>query len=154
METGTEIGSAKAVADLANRNAKAGNAGNDKEVWRIGDLAKEFDLTLRTLRFYEDKGLIKPSRRGNMRLYSRRDRSRLKLIVTGRKIGFSVREIKQMMDLYEPQDGNIRQLKLALQKANRQMDRLQKQREAIDEAITELSHSMDIVREQLLAAKK
>ncbi len=139
---------------MAIRAARANGAGNDKETWRIGDLAKEFDLTLRTLRFYEDKGLIKPSRRGNMRLYSRRDRARLKLIVIGRKIGFSVREIKQMMDLYEPQGGNTRQLRLALQKATRQMDRLQKQREAIDEAITQLSHSMDIVREQLAAAKK
>lgn len=120
-----------------------------EEIWRIGDLAKEFNLTLRTLRFYEDKGLLTPWRRGSTRLYSRRDKARLKLIVLGRKIGFSVREIKQMIDLYEPAGGNARQLEVAHQKATKQMEDLILQREAIDEAIGELSKTMQIVCEQL-----
>jgi DNA-binding transcriptional MerR regulator len=153
MEIGTEIRSVRTVTKATKRNDNAGDAKNDQEIWRIGDLAKEFDLTLRTLRFYEDRGLLKPARKGNTRLYSRRDRARLKLIVSGRKVGFSVREIKQMIDLYEPQGNNVRQLKVALQKATKQMERLTKQREAIDEAIGELSQSMAIVRKKLLDNK-
>lgn len=153
METGTENYPARAMQGLIQREERSRSSEQDAEMWRIGDLAKEFNLTLRTLRFYEDKGLLAPARKGTTRLYSRQDRARLKLIVTGRKIGFSVREIKQMIDLYDPQGSNIRQLKVAFQKATKQMDRLLNQREAIDEAITELSHAMEIVRDKLAANK-
>lgn len=127
---------------------------DERRTWRIGELAKEFCVTLRTLRFYEDKGLLAPVRRGNTRLYSRRDKARLKLIVLGRRIGFSVREIKQMIDLYEPAGGNARQFEVALRKAAKQMDRLTEQREAIDEAIGELSNAMQIVRKKLAEYQK
>ncbi|MCB1426398.1 MAG: MerR family DNA-binding transcriptional regulator [Brucellaceae bacterium] len=116
---------------------------------RIGELAEEFGVTLRTLRFYEDKGLLSPLREGNTRLYDRRDQTRLKLILLGRKVGFSLREVKQMMDLYEPAGSNVRQLKVTLEKSERQMARLQAQREALDEAIGELSGAMDTVRSLL-----
>ena len=65
---------------------------------RIGDMAREFGITLRALRFYEDKGLLDPKRQGSTRLYTARDVSRLKLIMLGRKIGFSLREVKQIME--------------------------------------------------------
>ena len=106
-------------------------------------------MTLRTLRFYEDKGLLDPKREGATRLYSRRDNARLKLILLGRKVGFSLREVKQMIDLYDPSGTNTKQLKLALDKSEKQLGRLQKQRQAIDEAIDELSDAMSVVRTML-----
>jgi len=113
---------------------------------RIGELAKQFGITLRTLRFYEDKGLISPKRDGVMRLYTRRDKARLKLILLGRKVGFSLREVKQMLDLYEPSGSNTRQLRVALDKSEKQLVRLERQRALIDDAIGELTGAMEIVR--------
>ncbi|MEQ1941962.1 MerR family DNA-binding transcriptional regulator [Mesorhizobium sp. VNQ89] len=120
-----------------------------EEYTRIGDMAKSFGVTLRTLRFYEDKGLISPKRDGSTRLYTRRDKARLKLILLGRKVGFSLRDVKQMMDLYDPNGTNIKQLRLTMDKSERQLARLQKQRVAIDEAMSELSALMTAVRNQL-----
>lgn len=116
---------------------------------RIGEMAKKHDVTLRTLRFYEDKGLLNPKREGATRLYSRRDNARLKLILLGRKVGFSLREVKQMIDLYDPSGANTKQLKLALDKSEKQLGRLHKQRLAIDEAIGELTEAMSAVRGML-----
>lgn len=110
---------------------------------RIGDMANLFGVTLRTLRFYEDKGLITPKREGNTRLYSRRDVSRLKLIMLGRKVGFSLREVKQIMDLYDPEGRNIKQLRTLIDKSERQMVKLEKQREAIEEAMSDLQNALD-----------
>jgi DNA-binding transcriptional MerR regulator len=120
-----------------------------EEVARIGDMAKEYGVTLRTLRFYEDKGLLRPRRVGNTRLYSRRDKGRLKLILLGRKVGFSLREVKQMIDLYDPTGSNAKQLKLALEKSEKQLGRLEKQRAALDEAIVDLKDLMQGIRERL-----
>jgi DNA-binding transcriptional MerR regulator len=109
---------------------------------RIGDMAKQFDVTLRTLRFYEDKGLLNPRREGSSRLYTRRDVARLKLIMLGRRIGFSLREVKQIMDLYDPHGSNTKQLRTALDKSERQLGRLERQRATIDDAIVELKDAM------------
>lgn len=117
--------------------------------FRIGEMAKTFGVTLRALRFYEDKGLLSPKRDGSTRLYTRRDRTRLKLILLGRKVGFSLREVKQMIDLYDPAGTNMKQLRLALEKSEKQLGRLQKQRAAIDEAIGDLTQAMNIVRAKL-----
>ncbi|MBN9243135.1 MAG: MerR family DNA-binding transcriptional regulator [Mesorhizobium sp.] len=119
---------------------------------RIGEMAKQYGVTLRTLRFYEDKGLLNPKRDGATRLYTRRDRARLKLILLGRKVGFSLREVKQMIDLYDPTGSNTRQLRLTLDKSEKQLARLQKQRTLIDDAIAELTAMTDTVR-QLLAER-
>jgi DNA-binding transcriptional MerR regulator len=116
---------------------------------RIGEMAKKFGVTLRTLRFYEDKGLLHPHRDGSTRLYTRRDKARLKLILLGRKVGFSLRDVKQMMDLYDPSGTNTKQLRLALDKSEKQLARLQKQRDVIEDAINELSNSMTLVRKML-----
>lgn len=129
-------------------DTQGGVAATD-EFERIGELAKQFGITLRTLRFYEDKGLISPKRDGAMRLYSRRDKARLKLILLGRKVGFSLREVKQMLDLYEPSGSNTRQLRVALEKSEKQLARLEKQRALVDDAITELTGTMKIVRADL-----
>ncbi|RUU57431.1 MerR family DNA-binding transcriptional regulator, partial [Mesorhizobium sp. M7A.T.Ca.TU.009.01.1.1] len=98
----------------ANTNISA-ETGED--LVRIGEMAKKYGVTLRTLRFYEDKGLLNPQRDGSTRLYTRRDKARLKLILLGRKVGFSLRDVKQMMDLYDPTGSNTKQLKLALDKS-------------------------------------
>lgn len=116
---------------------------------RIGDVARAYGVTLRTLRFYEDKGLLKPRREGTTRLYDRKDIARLKLILMGRRVGFSLREVKQMMDLYDPQGSNVRQLRVTLEKSEKQYARLERQRAALDEAMGELSQAIEIVRDML-----
>lgn len=126
-----------------------GVPGIQEDYTRIGEMAKMFSVTLRTLRFYEDKGLLSPKRDGSTRLYTRRDRARLKLILLGRKVGFSLRDVKQIMDLYDPKGANTKQLRLMLDKSDKQLGRLQKQRTALDEAITELSDLMGVVRNML-----
>ncbi len=136
--------SAGETAANTNMSVEAG-----EDLVRIGEMAKKYGVTLRTLRFYEDKGLLNPQRDGSTRLYTRRDRARLKLILLGRKVGFSLRDVKQMMDLYDPTGSNTKQLRLALDKSEKQLSRLQKQRALIDDAINELSGSMSAVRQML-----
>jgi len=114
-------------------------------MYTIGDLSREFGVTLRTLRFYEDKGLLNPKRQGMTRLYNRRDRARLKLVLMGKKVGFSLVEIKEMLDLYDLKDGQETQLKVALEKFQNQIDVLKQQKQDIEQAIDELSRTMDVV---------
>jgi DNA-binding transcriptional MerR regulator len=116
-----------------------------KSAYTIGDLAREFGLTLRTLRFYEDKQLITPRRRGLTRLYSRRDRARLKLVLLGKKVGFSLAEIAEVLDLYDLKDGQVIQLQVALAKFGKQIEVLRQQREDIEQGIQELTRTMDVV---------
>jgi DNA-binding transcriptional MerR regulator len=122
---------------------------DENTLLKIGEMAKIYGVTLRTLRFYEDKGLLNPKREGSNRLYTRRDRVRLKLILLGRKVGFSLRDVKQMLDLYDPSGSNAKQMRLTLDKSEKQLGRLQKQRAAIDDAIKELSQLMMVVRQTL-----
>ena len=120
---------------------------------RIGEMAEKFDVTLRTLRFYEDKGLLTPQRVGTTRLYGKRDQARLKLILMGRGIGFSLDDIQEMLDLYEPQTGNVAQLERALAKADDQLKRLNDQRAEVDRAINMLLDATSLVQSQLDRAK-
>ncbi|MDC5706265.1 MerR family DNA-binding transcriptional regulator [Vibrio europaeus] len=76
------------------------------EKYKISDLAKEFDITTRSIRFYEDEGLIQPERQGSMRIYNRRDRTRLKLILRGKRLGFSLAEIRELFELYDTHQGD------------------------------------------------
>ena len=121
---------------------------------RIGDMAKRFGVSLRTLRFYEDKGLINPRREGSTRLYSRREKARLQLIMLGRNVGSSLLEVKQMMHLYDPEGSNTKQLRVALEKSEKQLVRLEKQRAAIDDAISQLKGAMTAVRGTLEERQK
>ncbi len=114
-------------------------------MFTIGDLAREFDVTLRTLRFYEDKGLLNPKRDGMNRLYSRRDRARLKLVVMGKRVGFSLTEIKNMLDLYDLRDGQVTQLKVALGRFNDQIALLEQQKKDIEQALAELRRTTSVV---------
>lgn len=132
----------------------AGGGGSDsasENLTRIGDMAREFGVTLRALRFYEDKGLIQPIRHGATRLYRAADRKRLDFVLLGRRVGFSLRDIKQMLDLYDPDGSNVRQLKVMLDKSERQRGRLEKQREELAQALADLDGLIDEVRGQLAA---
>ena len=120
-----------------------------EELSRIGEVADEFKVTLRTLRFYEDKGLINPKRVGTSRFYGRREKARLRLILLGRDIGFSLEDIREMLNLYQPKSGNQAQLKVALAKADLQLGRLNEQRKSVDEAISRLNSAMNLARKQI-----
>ena len=85
-----------------------------KQTYRISDLANELDITTRAIRFYEEQGLLSPTRRGQERIYSAKDRVALKLILRGKRIGFSLAECKTLIELYDPQAGNQKQLNIML----------------------------------------
>ncbi|WP_246329401.1 MerR family transcriptional regulator [Chthonobacter rhizosphaerae] len=114
-------------------------------MFTIGDLAREFGVTLRTLRFYEDKNLLNPKRDGLNRLYSRRDRARLKLVLMGKRVGFSLTEIKDMLDLYDLRDGQVTQLRVALGRFNEQIAVLEQQKKDIEQALAELRRTTSVV---------
>lgn len=137
------------AANAFENSSNGASSGQGEDLARIGDMAKEFGVTLRTLRFYEDKGLLNPKREGTTRLYTRRDRARLGLILLGRKVGFTLRDVKQMIDLYDPKGTNAKQLKVVLDKSEKQMGRLIKQRQELDEAIDDLTKVIDTARNTL-----
>ncbi len=104
----------------------------------IADLAREFDVTTRTIRFYEDEGLIAPARRGRTRIFSARDRVRLKLILRGKRLGFSLDEIREIIDLYDAAPGEEGQLRHFLAKIGERRAALEQQRADIAETLGEL----------------
>jgi len=104
----------------------------------IGDLAREFDLTTRTIRYYEDKMLLQPKRRGQQRIYSRADRTRLKLILRGKRLGWNLDEIFEVIQLYNSPDGEKRQLELMVSKIRNSRNTLLDQQEDIKVALQEL----------------
>lgn len=115
------------------------------------DMTRTFGLTSRALRFYEERGLIAPERAGADRLYSRRDRARLRLVLMGKAVGFSLEEIRSMLDLYDVGDGGVTQLRVVGPKFRDQIAKLEKKRNAIDAAIRELARAADVVESTLSA---
>jgi DNA-binding transcriptional MerR regulator len=120
------------------------------ETFTIRDLTREFGITARTVRFYEEKGLVAPQRAGQERLYSRRDRARLKYVLMGKGVGFSLEEIRDMLDLYDLGDGQVTQLRVAHDRFHERIERLQRQREEIDRALAELERARATVGEMLV----
>lgn len=116
-----------------------------REQFTISDLTAEFGVTARALRFYEDEGLISPSRAGLSRIYSKRDRARLAWIMRAKNVGFSLTEIKEMIDLYDLGDGRTRQRKVTLERCREKVARLTEQRDDIDAAIKELTDFIALV---------
>lgn len=108
------------------------------KTFSISELASEFDVTTRTIRFYEDKGLVTPERDGQRRIYSARDRVRLKLIMRGKRLGFSLDEIRRMIDLYDEDPTEVRQLRLFLEKIEERRASLSRQQEDIAVILDEL----------------
>jgi DNA-binding transcriptional MerR regulator len=136
--------------DLALGFALDGAAPADqRQNFTIRDLTREFGVTSRTLRFYEERGLLTPEREGQERVYSRRDWVRLKLAVMGKSVGFSLEEIRAMLDLYDLGDGQETQLKVAHARFLEQIDRLQRQRSDIDRAIAELERASRCIMDRL-----
>lgn len=111
-----------------------------RENFTISDLTAEFDCTARALRFYEDEGLISPARQGLTRIYSKRDRARLAWIMRAKNVGFSLTEIKEMIDLYDLGDGRTEQRRVTVKRCKEQVGRMQQQRADIDAAISELTN--------------
>lgn len=119
------------------------------EAFSITDLAREFSVTSRTLRFYEDEGLLHPQRRGTARIYSRADRARLAWILRGRAVGFSLADIRELLDLHAPGSARAGQMKAALKKSLERIRALQGQREAIDLTIAELEQFCDSIAQRI-----
>ena len=108
------------------------------ESFTISELSAEFGLTPRTIRFYEDEGLISPGRSGMNRVYSRRDRARLELICRGKRLGFSLAEVKEFLDLYNRDQRQIEQMKYAASLARQRIESLEIQLEDVKQTLTDL----------------
>lgn len=125
----------------------------EAQTFSISELSRAFSVTPRTIRFYESKGLLEPRRQGQARVFTRRDRGRLALILRGKRVGFSLHEIKEMLDLYDLRDGQETQLRHALAKFDERIRVLKAQRDDIDTAIGELQTGQEAIG-RLLTEKK
>lgn len=121
----------------------------EAQTWTISQLAREFGVTPRALRFYEDKGLLSPRREGAARAYSARDRARLRLIVQGKRVGFPLAEIRGLLDLYDLGDGQRAQMAAARDKFNDRRTALIAQRADLEAAITALDEAIIFVERRL-----
>lgn len=117
--------------------------------WTITELAREFDLTTRTIRFYEDRGLLHPTRRGQQRVYSRSDRTRLKLVLRGKRLGWPLDEIARMIELYDTPDGEKKQLKVMLERIQESRHALLRQADDIALALREFEEIEARCQQQL-----
>ena len=120
----------------------------------IREMCEAFDVTPRTLRFYEAKELIFPRRIGQKRLYARRDRARLKLILRGKRFGFSLEEMRQLLDLYDRGDAQLEQLSRTYQVGQQRLAQMERQRDDLIEAITELRAELDWGAQKLAALRR
>ncbi|ARP84824.1 MerR family transcriptional regulator [Bordetella genomosp. 9] len=107
--------------------------------WTISELAREFDITPRTIRFYEDQGIVSPARDGRNRVYSSRDRTRLKLALRGKRLGLQLAEIRSLIDMYDGPGGTEAQLREYLAILTRHRQILEQQRRDIDDTLAEIA---------------
>ena len=124
------------------------------DTMNIRDMCAAFNVTPRTLRFYEAKELLFPIRDGQRRLFTKRDRARLKLILRGKRFGFSLEEIRQLLDLYHMDDGQQTQLSKTYEMAERHLAQMQAQKAELEEAIGEMTTQMRWAADKLHALAK
>lgn len=143
------------MAELHDKNATDQadfSADLAERTYSIRELCQMFDVTPRALRFYESQGLLSPRREGQKRIYSQRDRARLKLVLRGRRFGFTLAETREHLDLYDLGDGQVTQLRRTLQTAAEKLEALESKRRDLDEAISELKDQIAL-GERLLEEK-
>lgn len=119
---------------------------HNREIYTISDLSEEFGVTARALRFYEDEGLICPERLGLARVYSKRDRARLAWILRGKRVGFSLADIREMIDLYDADPEHSEQRRVTTARCEQKIESLQRQRDDIDAAIAELEGFIETLK--------
>jgi DNA-binding transcriptional MerR regulator len=124
------------------------------KIYSVTQLARELGVTPRTIRFYEDQGLIAPQRAGNTRVYSYRDRARMILILRGKRLGFSLRDIKEFLDLYVVDTTQVEQLQLLLTKVQNRIAQLEDQRVALEQTLTELKDIEHMTADALTSKTK
>lgn len=123
------------------------------EMMTIREMCDTFDVTPRTLRFYEAKELLAPIRQGQKRLFTKRDRARLKLILRGKRFGFALEDIRQLLDLYQPGDPDNVQLRRTQDLAMERLSEMIRERDELDKAIHDLRNHLDCA-DRLLAQRK
>jgi DNA-binding transcriptional MerR regulator len=119
-----------------------------RDLYAIADLAREFGISTRAIRFYESKGLLSPERVGGTRVFRRRDRARLMLILRGKRLGFSLRDISEYLSLYDPQSQTA-QVSLLIEMVDRRMSLLQRQMADLNTTLAELSEIRKLAAERL-----
>jgi DNA-binding transcriptional MerR regulator len=121
----------------------------EARTWTIGELAREFGVTLRTIRFYEDQGLLAPERQGQARIFHDRDRVRLQLIMRGRRLGFTLDEIAHVINMYDETPGEAGQLEFLINDIGRRRAALLQKRRDLDESLAELDELETRCRQDL-----
>lgn len=141
------------VSELRQSDSRRFDLRRPERSFTIRQLCVEFAVTPRALRFYEDKGLLFPARDGMNRVYSTRDRARLQLILRGKRVGFSLSEIREILDLYDEKDGGAVQASRSLKKFRERIEALKQQREDIDGAIQNLEEGCVRLERQLTESR-
>ncbi len=113
-------------------------APESSDTFSISELGKEFGITARAMRFYEDKGLLCPARNGQRRIYSRADRTRLKLVMRGRRLGWPLDEIRAVIDMYDTSEGELKQLEYTCEKISERRERLLQQQRDIESSLRDM----------------
>lgn len=137
----------------ANEQPNETRMNEPKRSYSIAELAAEFSVTPRAIRFYEGEGLLHPRRRGQTRIYSTADRARLAWILRGKRVGFSLAEIAEMLNLYNQENGRSRQRLVTLDKCRERITALESQRDDIDLTIVELDDFCQTLEELITAEK-
>ncbi|NYZ14305.1 MerR family DNA-binding transcriptional regulator [Azospirillum sp. RWY-5-1] len=125
------------------------DSGYPERTYAIGELADEFGLTLRSIRHYEDEGLLSPGREGTVRVYDRRDRARLALICRGKRLGFSLTEIKEFLSLYDTDGAQVGQMRYLRRMARERIAALRRQLADVQQTLTELTDIDDQITRHL-----
>jgi DNA-binding transcriptional MerR regulator len=120
-----------------------------REYYSITELTREFDISTRTLRFYEDEGLVQPVRRGRTRLFRPSDRHLIRQIIRGRRLGFSINEIREIIQIYREPPGEIGQLNLMIKRIEEKREDLRQRRRDLEETLAELDQAEESCVERL-----